>query len=60
MFYVLTLGLVLHGVYVNAVDGHDIRLKNLQSLCWGDSESSLSYTKNKRMSLVAQVPVRKA
>jgi hypothetical protein len=27
---------------------------------WGDSESSLPYTKNKRMSLVAQVPMRKA
>jgi hypothetical protein len=26
----------------------------------GGSESSLSYTKNKRMSLVAQVPMRKA
>jgi hypothetical protein len=26
----------------------------------GDSESSLSYTKNKRMFLVAQVPMRKA
>jgi hypothetical protein len=26
---------------------------------WGDSESSLSYTKNKRVSFVTQVPVRK-
>jgi hypothetical protein len=35
LFYVLglTLGLVLHGLYVNVVDGHDIGLKkNLQSL----------------------------
>jgi hypothetical protein len=35
LFYVLglTLGLVLHGVYVDVVDGHGIRLKkNLQSL----------------------------
>jgi hypothetical protein len=28
--------------------------------CWGDSESSLSYAKNKRMSLGAQVRMRKA
>jgi hypothetical protein len=32
----------------------------IEGLLLGDSESSLSYTKNKRMSLVAQVPVRKA
>jgi hypothetical protein len=28
--------------------------------CWGDSESSLSFTKNKRVSSVAQVSMRKA
>jgi hypothetical protein len=28
--------------------------------CWGDSESSLSFNKNKRVSLVAQVSMRKA
>jgi hypothetical protein len=35
LFYILglMLGLILHGVYVNVVDGHDIGLKkNLQSL----------------------------
>jgi hypothetical protein len=28
--------------------------------CWGDSESSLSYTKNKRVSLSVQTSMRKA
>jgi hypothetical protein len=32
----------------------------IEGLLLGDSESSLSYTKNKRMTLVAQVPMRKA
>jgi hypothetical protein len=29
-------------------------------LCWGDSESSLSYTKSKRVFLAAQIHMRKA
>jgi hypothetical protein len=32
----------------------------IEGLLLGDSESSLSYTKNKRVSSVAQVPMRKA
>jgi hypothetical protein len=32
----------------------------VKSRCWGDLESSLSYTKNKRVSLAAQVSKRKA
>jgi hypothetical protein len=37
----------------------DSKVTEVES-CWGDSESSLSYTKNKRVSFVARVSMQKA